>query len=201
MQNRTDHAATPEDVTRCLCGAAAGDARAADELLSLLYAELRELARARLRKAPSGNTLQPTALVHEAYLKLIRDENAQWESRRHFFGAAAQAMRDLLVDQARRKASAKHGGDRKRVEFAADELNIEAPKGVDLVALDEALRRLESDDPRKGLIVSLRYFTGLSEVETAALLGLSDRQIRREWSYIKAWLKSELGNREADRKT
>lgn len=136
-----------------------GDPKAAADLLPLVYSELRKLARARMAKTPPGNTLQPTALVHEAYLRLIGTDQPSWNSRGHFFGAAAQAMRQILIEQARRKGSKKHGGDRKRVDIADVEPIIESPS-EDLLALDEALKQLEQADPRQGKIVMLRYFAG-----------------------------------------
>ena len=144
-------------------------------------------------KRPPGNTLQPTALVHEAYLRLVGDGDPGWNSRNHFFGAAAQAMRDILVDQARRKGSLKRGGDRARSPIGL--ADIESPvfePQEDILALNEALKKLEADDPRKGEIVMLRYFAGLSPAETAAALGLSERTIEREWRYIKVYLRREL---------
>jgi RNA polymerase sigma factor (TIGR02999 family) len=170
--------------------------RAAAELLPLVYDELRRLAQARLRDTPPGNTLQPTALVHEAYLKLLGSGDPGWEGRGHFFGAAARAMRDILVDQARRKAAAKHGGGRRRLNLEGIELtagvDAEAAQARDLLDLDAAIRRLEAQDARRAEIVMLRCFAGLSEAETAAALGLTDRTIRREWRFIKAWLLREL---------
>lgn len=172
-----------------LQAAADGDRQATDELLPLLYDELRRLARARLAHVGPGQTLQPTALVHEAYLKLLRSD-AGWDGRRHFFAAAARAMREILVDRARRRAAIRHGGEQRRVDDKPD-IAIEEPK-EDLLALDEALRRLEADDPRKGQIVSLRYFAGLTAAETAEMLGVTERTIEREWRYIKTWLRREL---------
>ena len=189
---------TPSAVTMILRAAASGDERAAAELLPLVYDELRRLAQSRLRQTPPGNTLQPTALVHEAYLKLLGDGagNAGWEGRGHFFGAAARAMRDILVDQARRKAAAKHGAGRRRVDIDGLELSGDDAGADDraqgILDLDAAIRRLEAQDPRRAEIVMLRCFAGLSEAETAAALNLTDRTIRREWRFIKAWMLREL---------
>jgi RNA polymerase sigma factor (TIGR02999 family) len=181
----------PKAVTQLLRDLAAGDDQAADSLLPLVYTELRRLAKSRMAKLPPGQTLQPTALVHEAYLRLVGTQDPGWEGRAHFFGAAARAMRDILVDQARRKASMKHGGDRRRVDADETALSVE-PASEDLLALNEALRRLEEDDPRKGRIVMLRYFAGLSREDTAEVLGLTVRTIDREWRYIKTWLYTQI---------
>lgn len=181
----------PTEVTQVLQRLTDGDERAAASLLPLVYAELRRLAKSRMAKIPPGQTLQPTALVHEAYLRLVGTQDPGWESRGHFFAAAARAMRDIIVDQARRKASVKHGGDRERVNADEIALSIEPPS-EDLLALNEALDRLERDDPRKGQIVMLRYFAGLSREETAEALGLTVRTIDREWRYIKTWLYTQM---------
>jgi RNA polymerase sigma factor (TIGR02999 family) len=181
------------DLTLVLKAACAGDEDSANRLLPLLYAELRRLAEDRLRNTPPGNTLQPTALVHEAYLRLIRSGDPGWNGRNHFFGAAAQAMRDILVEQARRKAAVKHGGDRDRLDLSlVDPGTGESP--MDILALDEALRRLEAQDPRKGRIVNLRYFAGLTVDETAAALEVSVSTIEHEWRFIKRWLYAELSD-------
>ncbi len=180
------------DVTGMLNAAAGGDGEAADRLLPVLYDELRRLAQARLRKTPPGNTLQPTALVHEAYVRLVRSGDPGWKGRHHFFGAAARAMRDILVDQARRKGSQKRGAGRARLELDEQAIADAMGEGDDLVALDEALRRLEADDPRKAEIVMLKFFAGLSTEETAAALDVSVSTIERDWRYIKAWLRRQL---------
>ena len=177
-------------ITIILQAAAGGDSRAAAELLPLVYDELRRLAHARMARS-RGDTLQPTALVHEAYLRLIGDADPGWNSRGHFFAAAAQAMRNILVDQARRKATVKHGGDRVRLEAEANEPTIETPV-EDILTVDEMIKRLEAEDPRKGQIVNLRYFVGLSAEDTAAALGISLRTVEREWRYIRTWLRQQL---------
>ncbi len=181
----------PNAVTLVLKATADGERGAASKLLPLVYDELRRLARARMAKLAPGQTLQPTALVHEAYLRAIGTADPGWEGRGHFFGAAAQAMRDIIVEEARRKAALKRGGDRKRVDAADVELAIQPP-GEDILAVDEAMRRLEAKDPRKGQIVNLRYFVGLTVQETAAALGVSVTTIEREWRYIRAWLRARL---------
>lgn len=181
----------PKPATRLLRAAVEGDPRAAQDLLPLVYDELRTLARARLRKVPPGQTLQPTALVHEAYLRVVGSEDPGWDGRGHFFAAAAQAMRDILVEHARRKLAKKRGGDRRRVPSDQAEPTFEPPS-EDVLAVDEAVKRLEQDDPRKGQIVNLRYFARLTTVETAQALGVSVGTVEREWRYIRAWLHREL---------
>ncbi|MHC4711132.1 MAG: sigma-70 family RNA polymerase sigma factor [Planctomycetota bacterium] len=180
----------PKTLTLAL-KAAAGDRVAAAELLPLIYEDLRKLARARMAKLAPGQTLQPTALVHEAYARVIGSGDPGWDGRGHFFGAAAQAMRNILVDQARSKAALKRGGGRQRLDLQDGDLAIQPPR-EDILALDEALHRLEADDPRKGRIVNLRYFAGLTAEETAAALDVSVGTVEREWRYIKAWLHTQL---------
>jgi RNA polymerase sigma factor (TIGR02999 family) len=182
------------DVTRLLHAAADGDPTAAADLLPLVYDELRKLAAARMAAEPSGQTLQPTALVHEAYLRLVGDQPDGWNGRGHFFAAAAEAMRRILVEAARRKNRLRHGGgvhvqplDGR--EPAADP----APGSVDLVALSDALDRLAAASPRRAELVKLRYFAGLTLPEVAALLGVSRSTAEGDWTYAKAWLKWELG--------
>jgi RNA polymerase sigma factor (TIGR02999 family) len=185
--------AVPSDsgVTGILHAAQAGDREAAARLLPLVYGELRKLAQHKLARLPPGQTLQPTALVHEAYLRLLGKPDLKLEDRRHFFFVAARAMRDILVEQARRKAGPKRGGDRRRVQLT-ETIALEEPFGDDVLALNEAVRELERQDPLKGRIVDLRYFAGMNMQETADVLGLSERTIHRHWRFIKAWLKSQL---------
>jgi RNA polymerase sigma factor (TIGR02999 family) len=185
----TDPAAT--EVTVLLHAASSGDPQAAARLLPVLYDELRRLARDRMRATPPGNTLEPTALVHEAYLRLIGAADPGWSGRAHFFGAAARAMRDILVEQARRKAALKHGAGREHAPIDEAEIALEQPV-EDIAALDAALRRLETRDPSKAELVMLRCFAGLTAPETAAALGVSERTIEREWRYTKAWLQREI---------
>jgi RNA polymerase sigma factor (TIGR02999 family) len=182
---------TSRVVTVVLNAAAAGDREAGAKLLPLVYGELHKLARARMALLAPGQTLQPTALVHEAYLRVIGRADPGWEGRGHFFAAAARAMRDILVEQARRKAALKRGGDRKRFDLEDADVAIEPPS-EDILALDEAIKRLEADDPRKGQIVNLRYFAGFTAQETAAALGVSVGTIEREWRYIRTWLYTQL---------
>jgi RNA polymerase sigma factor (TIGR02999 family) len=163
----------------------------AESLLPFLYRELRRLAHAMQAARPAGAALQTTELVHEAYLKLVGDSDPGWNGRAHFFGAAAQAMREILVDQARRKGRAKHGAGLKRVEVGEIAMPEELPV-QDIVAVHEALRRLEAEDPRKGQIVNLRFFAGLTAEETAKILDISIRTVEREWRYVRAWLYDQL---------
>jgi RNA polymerase sigma factor (TIGR02999 family) len=163
----------------------------AAELLPVLYGELRRLAAALTARLPPGQTLQPTALVHEAYLRLVRDQDPGWKDRRHFFGAAAQAMRDILIDQARRKASFKRGGQAQRIELAEGIAWIEPPSG-DILALEDAIQHLNAEDPRLAEIVRLRYYTGLSVEETAEVVGVSVSSLKRDWRCARAWLARRL---------
>jgi RNA polymerase sigma factor (TIGR02999 family) len=181
------------EVTQILSDLARGNARAGGQLLPLVYDELRRLAAARLAAEPSGNTLQPTALVHEAYLRLVgTPDGDRWDHRGHFFAAAAEAMRRILVEAARRKKADKHGGGRHRHD--ANDLPIAAPPvDDDLVALDEALTRFAQVEPQKAELVKLRYFVGLTIEETAAALGISPATAKRHWAYSKAWLFQAMG--------
>jgi RNA polymerase sigma factor (TIGR02999 family) len=173
-------------------GTSGEEAQPAAELMPALYAQLRQLAVALSRTLPPGQTLQPTALVHEAYLRLVRDADPGWGGSRHFFGAAARAMRDILVEQARRKGSHKHGGRRQRVELAEGLVWIEPPAD-DVLALDEAITRLQAERPDLAEVVMLRYYTGLSIEETADLVGRSASTLKREWRFARAWLARQLG--------
>ncbi|HBI44667.1 MAG TPA: RNA polymerase subunit sigma [Planctomycetales bacterium] len=186
------------EVTRILSDLANGDAHAAGQLLPLVYDELRKLAAARMAEEAPGNTLNATALVHEAYLRLVGSaDEARWDSRGHFFAAAAEAMRRILVDAARRKRREKHGGDRQRI--ALDAAQPAAPDARhDLVALDAALTRLEAEDPQAAKLVELRHFTGLSVADAALVLGISPRIADRIWSFARAWLHRELSDTDAD---
>jgi len=181
------------DVTLLLDAAAAGDPKAAAELLPLVYDELRKLAAARMAEEKPGQTLQATALVHEAYVRLVGgDETRQWNGRGHFLAAAAEAMRRILVEAARRKVSLKRGGGRGRAELRDSDLVIDdAPDEV--LAVDEALAGLAVADPQAAELVMLRYFAGLSVPEAAEALGLTTRTAERLWSYARAWLRRALG--------
>jgi RNA polymerase sigma factor (TIGR02999 family) len=180
------------EVTQTLSATEQGDPHAAEQLLPLVYDELRRLAAQKLAQEKPGQTLQATALVHDAYVRLVDVAEAQdWNSRGHFFAAAAEAMRRILVDQARRKQAAKHGGGRSRVELPEDLAAADAGPG-DLIALDEALTRLESHDADAARLVKLRYFAGLSHQETAEALGISRGATDRLWALGRAWLFRQL---------
>jgi RNA polymerase sigma factor (TIGR02999 family) len=186
------------EVTRILSDLAQGDAQAAGRLWPLVYDELRKLAAARMAEETPGNTLDATALVHEAYLRLVGPDGApRWDSRGHFFAAAAQAMRRILVESARRKRREKHGGGRKRVQMDAAQLAAQDPRD-DLVALDAALTRLAAKDPQAATLVELRHFTGLSVAEASQALGISPRTADRIWAFARAWLYRELSGTAAD---
>ena len=182
------------DVTRILEAAAHGDPNAAGELLPLVYDELRKLATRRLAQEKAGQTLQATALVHEGYLRLVGGEvPQQFNGRGHFFAAAAEAMRRILVENARKKHSLKGGGDRQRLEIEGVELAaLAGPAPLDLLALDEALVKLERDEPRKAEVVKLRFFAGLTSDQAAEVLGVSPATAENDWAYARAWLRLEL---------
>ena len=180
----------PKPVTLVLQDVAGGDSKAAFDLLPLVYDELRRLARARLKKIPPGQTLQATALVHDAYLRIL-DKDAQWGSSGDFLAAAARAMRDILVEQARRKSALKRGGDRRRIH-SDKVMPVVEPPSEEVLAIEEAIQRLEKVDPRKGQIVNMRYFARMTTAETAAALGISVGTVGREWRYIRTWLEREL---------
>jgi RNA polymerase sigma factor (TIGR02999 family) len=180
------------DVTRILNAIDRGDPHAAEQLLPLVYDELRALAAARLAAEKPGQTLQATALVHEAYLRLVGGERAQhWNSRGHFFAAAAEAMRRILVERAREKGCAKRGGGRRRLDVDALQLATTVTPDQ-LLAIDDALAQLERDDPTAARIVKLRYFTGLTVEEAGQALGVATTTAYRHWNYARAWLHSEL---------
>jgi RNA polymerase sigma factor (TIGR02999 family) len=185
------------DVTQILNAIEAGEPQAAERLLPLVYNELRRLAAAKLAHEKPGQTLEATALVHEAYVRLVgpaAGSPPQWNSRGHFFAAAAEAMRRILVENARRRARGKHGGDRIRKELAQSE--IVAPEvSDDLLALDEALERLTEHDPQSAELVKLRYFAGLTIPQAAEILGVSPRKADFLWSFARAWLRREIEQR------
>jgi RNA polymerase sigma factor (TIGR02999 family) len=175
------------EVTRVLSQVESGDPAAAEQLLSLVYDELRKLAAAKLAQEKPGQTLQATALVHEAFLRLVDAEVQNWNSRGHFFGAAAEAMRRILLNRARDKRRIKRGGQLKRVDLENIELAANAPS-EDLIAIDEALELFARENPECAMAVKLRFFAGLSIDETAAALGISPSTVKRHWAYARAWL-------------
>jgi RNA polymerase sigma factor (TIGR02999 family) len=180
------------EVTRILSAIEQGEPRAAEQLLPLVYEELRRLAAQKLAREKPGQTLDATALVHEAYLRLVDVEKAKrYNSRRHFFAAAAQAMRHILVDHARRKRRAKHGGDRQRIELSKS-VSTRPTSAQQMLALDEALSRLSHQDPEAAAIVQLRYFAGQSVDEAAQIVGISRASAHRHWTFARAWLLEEL---------
>jgi RNA polymerase sigma factor (TIGR02999 family) len=182
------------DVTQILSQIESGDPSAAEQLLPLVYEELRKLAAQKLVNEKPGQTLQPTALVHDAYLRLVGvDGSPHWNNRGHFFAAASEAMRRILVDNARRKASAKRGGEFARVDLN-DEVLTCPDAGVDLLSLDEALDNLATRDARKAELVKLRFFAGLSISQAAAALGISESTADADWAYAKAWLRLQLAD-------
>jgi RNA polymerase sigma factor (TIGR02999 family) len=187
------------EVTRILSAIDQGDSRAAEQLLPLVYEELRQLAAQRLAQEKPGQTLQSTALVHEAYLRLVGPDDVQkWNSRGHFFAAAAEAMRRILVENARRKAGPKAGGGRERIDLEAIEPAVEDAR-VDMIALDEALTALEAKDRRKADLVRLRFFAGLSIEQAAEALGVSVATANNDWSYAKSWLRLAMRRDESPR--
>ena len=179
------------NVTRILGAIERGDAQAASELLPLVYEELRQLAAQKMAQEPPGQTLQATALVHEAYVRLVGSNDGSWNSRGHFFSAAAEAMRRILIENARRKRSRKHGGDRHRVDAEDADFIIQGHSD-DLIALDEALEKLSKKDKVKADLVNLRYFAGLTCAEAAKMLGIARSTADEHWAYARAWLRVEM---------
>lgn len=189
------HPGAAGNVTVLLERAGSGDAAATNELVPLVYDELRRLAAQHLSRERPDHTLQPTALVHEAYLRLVGSRDVTWENRAHFFGAAAIAIRRILTDHARARGSAKRGGGVGRTRL--DEVSIAAPEaGVDLISLDEALDRLAATDPQMAKVVELRFFGGMSAEETAFALGISPSTVARDWQFARVWLRRELSRGE-----
>jgi len=179
------------NVTHILNAIEQGDEKAADKLLPLVYEELRILAAQRLSQEKPGQTLQATALVHEAYIRLVEKKDQNWENRGHFFAAAAEAMRRILVENARRKKRFKHGGQYGKVDLGDNDLSIEGPSD-DLIAIDEALTKLEGIDKVKCDLIKLRYFAGLNIEQAAGILGISQPTAKRYWRYARAWLFREI---------
>jgi RNA polymerase sigma-70 factor, ECF subfamily len=182
---------SPKDVTILLARLSKGDQQAAAELIPLVYDELRRLAGRYMRRERADHTLQATALVHEAYLKLVQHPPVEWQNRAHFFGIAAQLMRQILVDHARGHGREKRGGGQRAVSLE-DALVFSPQMSSELLRLDESLQRLTKLDPRQGKIVELRFFGGLTVEETAHVLGISPKTVKRNWSLAKAWLHGEL---------
>ncbi len=184
--------ASPGEVTRLLAAWNGGQKEALDRLLPLVYHDLRRLARRYLNEERTGHTLQPTALVHEAYLRLVDQDRADWENRGQFFGVAAQIMRRILVDYARARLAGKRAGNAVRFDLAGLDLPDRTPKIEEILAVDEALGRLAQFDPQQGRVVELRYFAGLTIEQTAEALGVSPRTVTRDWEMASAWLRGEL---------
>lgn len=186
----------PGDVTQLLSAIDSGDPKAAGELLPLVYDELRKLAANKMSREAAGHTLQPTALVHEAWLRLMQNERADWNGRAHFFGAAAEAMRRILVERARRKRALRHGGNLEKLSI--DEVEIAVPaKDEELLAVSDALEQFVRRDERKAEFVKLRYFVGLTTEEAAAILGISIPTADRWWRFSRAWLGREIERQRA----
>ena len=182
-----------DQVTRILAAIERGDGHASQQLLPLVYDELRKLAAQRLANEKPGQTLQATALVHEAYLRLVdADSPPQWDGRGHFFAAAAEAMRRILIDAARRKQADKHGGAWQRLDVLDLELAVDSTAGDDLLAVDEAMSKLAAHDPVLAKLVELRFFAGMTLPQAADVLGISLRTANRHWTYARAWLRREL---------
>ncbi len=181
------------DVTRILDAIQQGDPKATEELLPLVYEELRKLAAHKMANEAPGQTLQPTALVHEAWLRLTGNEKQEWNGRGHFFAAAAEAMRRILVENARRKQRVKHGGAMQRIDLTTLDVAI-ITHDEHLLAVDEALDKLAARDPLGAQLIKLRFFAGLSNVDAARMLGIPERTAKRTWAYARAWLYEELKN-------
>ena len=184
------------DVTRILEAAQQGDPTAADQLLPLVYEELRRLAAHKMANEAAGQTLQPTALVHEAWLRLVGNQNQKWDGRAHFFAAAAEAMRRILIDRARRKRAVRHGGEQQRVDL--QEVDLAAPSDDDqLLAVNDALDKLAAQHKEEAELVKLRYFVGMTNEEAAEVLGISVRTAKYYWTHARAWLYRELKSRDS----
>jgi len=194
----SDAAPPPEpargDITLLLHRAGPGDAQAADQILSLVYEELRKLAAAKMARESAGQTLQPTALVHEAWLRLGGDAQPLWQNRAQFFAAAAEGMRRILIDSARRKRAVRHGGEFEKISASATGFDVAAPERDDaeLLQLNDALDRLAEHDARKAELVKHRYFVGLTLEEAAEVMGISERTAKRDWAYARTWLFGEM---------
>ena len=175
------------DVTLILEAVRRGDKHPSEELLPLVYDELRRLAAMRMARESAGHTLQPTALVHEAWVRMVEDGSRTWENRAHFFGAASEAMRRILIERARRKSRIRHGGGQQRVDIEDMDLAAALPDDK-ILLLDEALERLKAEDPETARVVVIKFFGGLTNEEIVKITGTSDRTVRRQWNYAKTWL-------------
>ncbi|HTT65942.1 MAG TPA: sigma-70 family RNA polymerase sigma factor [Bryobacteraceae bacterium] len=191
-----DVTAGPEQITNLLKAWERGDESALERLTPIVYAQLRRIARSQMRNEASGHTLQTTALVHEAYIRLMEGQEVQWQSRAHFYAVCATLMRRILVDEARKRAAARRGGEAQRIVspgLKLDQLPDVGPaRDAEIVALNDALDTLAAIDPRKARVVELRFFGGLSAEESAVVLGVSPQTVRRDWSLARAWLNREL---------
>jgi RNA polymerase sigma factor (TIGR02999 family) len=188
------------EVTRILSAIDQGDPHAADQLLPLVYDELRKLAAQKLAHEPPGQTLQATALIHEAYLRLVGGEQTRdWDGRGHFFAAAAEAMRRILIERARHKQTRKAGGGQHRLDLDDIEPTLEEGDDYRLLALDQALQQLEAEEPRKAELVKLRFFAGLTAEQTAAALGVSTSTVEKDWAYARSWLRVAIDRISGDR--
>lgn len=185
------------ETTQLLHKLSNGDRSAADDLMPVLYHEFRDLAASYLRREGPGHTLQPTALVHEAFMKLIDQTRVDWKGRTHFFAVGAQVMRRILVDHARRRLRDKRGGGRQRVELT-DDITISRERDADVLAVDEALDKLQSIDPRQAKVVELRFFGGMTVAEVAESLGVSKRTVEADWTHARAWLRRELSEESSE---
>ena len=185
---------TNHDITRILGAAGSGPSQASADLLPLVYEELRRLAAARMAQESSGHTLQATALVHEAWVRLANGSGQKWANRAHFFAAAAEAMRRILIENARRKSRLKHGGHLQRLDIMDLDLAADSPDEM-ILLVDEAVERFRAGDPEKGRIVVMKFFGGLTNQEVAETLGVTERTVERQWAYAKAWLFRDLRNK------
>lgn len=193
VRRDNDPMSAEPEITQLLHAASEGDSQAAREVLPLVYEELRKLAASRMRALAPGQTLQATALVHEAYLRVVGDEDSKFATRDQFFFVAARAMRDILVEQARRKSRIKHGGAMNRVDAEHLSIAIDAP-AADMLALNEALEVLETQHPRMHELVMLRFFAGLTEKEAASVLGVDPSTAQRDWRFVRGWIHEKLGD-------
>jgi RNA polymerase sigma factor (TIGR02999 family) len=188
----TDRAPDTARITELLLAVSDGGRDALDQLVPLVYNDLRRVAAAQLRREAPGHSLQPTALLHEAYVRLVDQRHVKWRNRAHFFGVAASLMRRILIDHARARLAEKRGGGLERVTLLGDDTVATSPRGIDVLALHESLERLAAFDPRKERIVELRFFGGLTIEETAEVVGISEATVIREWTFTLAWLRENL---------